>query len=341
MNLLIFLSDRCNMACDYCFLDLNHGPAVVLELESAKQAIDDHLKRFGAPARFTILGGEPFVHYARLKDVAAAIRERSAKAPVTVVTNGTLACPAKLAELGKLGAQITVSVDGAAASHDRHRGLVGSRGSSLEETLKALEACDKRLLRANMVVAPDTTDSLLTNVEALRGLGFSELSFHLDIHGAWDGDALRNLSKVLEGFARYHRALEAAAPGALRLSHLDSFPETPLEHDYEDVVLGADGRYYPCDGLFTRPYAELGRWAVGAALTGVDWQRRAFWHGAAREFIHARLERDGHHSCAREVYFHALARGDDADAGVRSFHAADEVLAAGLSALRPEAYARG
>ena len=36
MTLVIFLSDRCDLACDYCFLALNHGrPTVLSEMNAA------------------------------------------------------------------------------------------------------------------------------------------------------------------------------------------------------------------------------------------------------------------------------------------------------------------
>ncbi|MBI3554095.1 MAG: radical SAM protein [Elusimicrobia bacterium] len=336
MNLLIFLSDRCNMTCDYCFLDLNRGAATVLDADAASKAVADHLERFGGAARFTILGGEPFVHYPRLKALCEAIRAKSPQAPLSVVTNGTLACPEKMSELARLDVGVTVSLDGRADSHDRHRKLVAGQGSSLAEALKALESCDKSALRANMVVCRDTAGSLLSNVESLREQGFRDVAFHLNVLEPWSDGDLEVLAKALEGFARYYKTLRAATPGALRLSHADSFPESPLEHQYDDLVLGADGRYYPCDGLFARSYKELDRWAVGDARAGVDWKARDGWHRAAREFIHARLERAGHYSCARETYFHAAATGRDADPAVRAFHAADELLGAALAGLRAQ-----
>ncbi len=334
MNLLMFLSDRCNMACDYCFLDLNHGASMVLAIEAARRAIDEHAYRFGRRARFTILGGEPFVHYPRLRAVVEHIHAQAPQAPLTVVTNGTLACPKKFSELFALGAGVTVSLDGAASIHDLHRKLVGAPdASSAAETLKAMEACDKSQVRVNMVVCQDSAGCLVSSVEALRALGFRDLSFHLNILENWNDAGLETLSKALAGFKRYYRAVDFAVPNALRLSHLESFAVVPLEHDYDDLVLGADARYYPCDGLFARPYAELGRWAVGDAQTGVDWRRRKYWHRSALEFVHARLKRPGHYSCGREVYFHALATGRDPDRAVQTFQRADEIIGEALQPM--------
>ena len=41
MNLLLFLSDRCNVACDYCFLSLNKGKAAVLSEQDGRRAVEE------------------------------------------------------------------------------------------------------------------------------------------------------------------------------------------------------------------------------------------------------------------------------------------------------------
>lgn len=335
MNLIMFLSDRCNMACDYCFLRLNVGGVTVLKLEDAERAARDHLRRgANGRAQFTMLGGEPFVHYPLLKSIVAFIHEESGgKAPVNVVTNGARACPEKMKELSDLGAGFTVSLDGKSSHHDRHRSLVAGPGSSLDESLKALESCDKRGMKVNMVVCEDTAGSLLSNVEFLRAQGFSRLSFHLNILQDWSDAGLEVLRKSLEGFSRYYRTLTAASPGALELTHLDSFAGASAEHAYDDLVLGADGRYYPCDAFFALPYSEIGRWAVGDASSGIDWEKREAFHDEARAFIHGRLERKRHYSCPRETYFHAMATGQDPAAAVRAFHRADNILGDALAGL--------
>ena len=70
MNLVVFLSDRCNMACDYCFLKLNEGRATVLSVADARLAVEAHLKH-SPGGQVTVLGGEPLLHQALLEEVAA------------------------------------------------------------------------------------------------------------------------------------------------------------------------------------------------------------------------------------------------------------------------------
>ena len=321
MNLLLFLSDRCNMTCDYCFLSLNDGPAVVLKEEDAKRAVDEHLARHPGGS-VTALGGEPLLYFDRLEKIAAAVRRR---APLKVVTNGALACPEKLGRLEELGASVTFSLDGAAGAHDRHRKLLKG-GSSHGEALAAIESRGAASLSANMVVCGDTAGELLANVEALRSAGFRRLSFHLNVVEPWTAESLKALERALAGLARYRRTVGEA----LELTHLSAFAEASAEHDYDDVVLGADGRYYPCDALFSRPYRELGKWAVGDARSGVDWKARGRFHAEAKAAIHGALKGAPHYTCPRETYYHALLSGRDAAEAVRSFHAADSLLAGSL-----------
>lgn len=326
MNLQLFLSDRCNMACDYCWLSLNRGPAVVLSEDAARRAVAEHLARHGREASVTLLGGEPMIH-AEL--VRAILREVDGRAPVAIATNGTLACPELLRELDALGARLVVSLDGAAETHDAHRPFVSHKGSSHDEILKALESLSIPL-SVNMVVRADTAGALLRNVEFLRARGFKRLSFHPHVLDDWGPKAVATLAATLEGFARYYSALPA---GALELTHLGGFSAAAAEHGDDSVILGADGSYYPCDGLFALPYSKLSSWSLGDARSGLDVERRKKILGEAQRAIHQALGGVAHFTCPREPHFYALANGRDPAAAARKFHAADRVFGEALRGL--------
>lgn len=317
MNLLAFLSDRCNMTCSYCFLDLNHGAAVALSAEDLAAAIGAY--RAARPGgRVTFLGGEPSLHWDVLRSGAAL-----AGAPCTVVTNGTRLSPAQLAELASLGAQICVSLDGGARDNDASRRLL-SGGSAHAAVLERLSGADKAALRANLVVSPATAGRLVQNLESLRAAGFRRFSFHPDVLGGWDQAALGALKVSLGALKKY---LAAAGP-AVEVAHAASYASSC--EGYEDVVFGADARYYPCDGLFARPYAELGAYACGDARSGLDQAARRRWHERAMSDIHSWI--GPHHTCPREAYFHALALGRDARAACERYQAADAALGEALCA---------
>lgn len=329
MNLLMFLSDRCNMTCDYCFLSLNVRPATLLSNDDGARAIDAHLARFGRDARFTLLGGEPLLH-PRL--VAALARRACASgAKVSLVTNGTKASAALVDELGELGVEIAVSLDGRAAAHDAHRRALGG-GPTHAAVLKALAKLDLTRLRANLVISEDTVVEFLANIDWLRRRGFGRLSFHADAARPWTRRGLRALSAALAGFARYARLL---GDGALSPWQVDSYRQArtgPPSAD-EELVLGADGRYYAGDAWLSRPYGAGLDGAVGDARRGVDWTRRARLFAEVDGGLAAALEGQSYFTWPRETWTLARLSGRDAAAAVRAFRAADAALGEALSVV--------
>lgn len=332
MNLLVFLSDRCNMSCDYCFLDLNGKAATVLSEDAAARALDRHLKAHGARARVTLLGGEPLLHPELA--VSVARRARAGGAKVTLVTNATKAAPALAKELAGLGVELSASVDGPAEVHDLHRRMAGG-GPSHSAVSAALSALDPKDWRVNLVVSPDTAGRLLSSVEWLRSRGFSRVSFHADVRAPWSDSEHAALAAALEGFVRYARTLR----GALSLWHLDGFRAPAPVEAGDELVLGADGRYYASDAYLAKPYGSALEGAVGDATAGPDMKKRASILAAAVEGVRAALGGAPVYTPPVESWLLAKVQGRDPVAAVRAFARADGLIGAALSPLAREAVA--
>lgn len=334
MNLLLFLSDRCNMACDYCFLDLNGKPGTILSEDSAARALDRHLSAHGARARVTILGGEPLLH----PDLALSVarRARAGGAKVTLVTNATKATPELAAELAGLGVELSASVDGPAEVHDRHRRMAGG-GPSHGAVTAALDRLTPSDWRVNLVLSEDTAGKLLSSVEWLRARGFRRLSFHADVRAPWSDAAHAALVAALAGFSRYARALRAASPNALTLWHLDSFrAKSPIAAG-DELILGADGRYYASDAYLAKPYGTMLEGEIGDARTGPDLARRTDLLSEAAADVRAALGATDCYTSPVESWLLAKVQGRDPAAAVRAFARADGALGDALSALAREA----
>jgi hypothetical protein len=333
MNLLMFLSDRCNMACDYCFLSLNSHPSTILAEDRAARAVDRHLAAHGMRARVTVLGGEPLLHPELSLSVVRRARKGGAK--VTFVTNATKATPELSSELAALGVELSASVDGPAEVHDLHRRMAGG-GPSHAAVAAALERLNPEDWRANLVLSEDTAGRLLSSVEWLRAKGFRRLSFHADVRAPWSETAHAALAAALAGFGRYARALRAASPGALELWHLDSFrAPTPIEEG-DELVLGADGRYYASDAFLASPYGAGLAGAIGDADSGPDMARRSAILSEAVAGARAAVGAAPCFTSPVESWLLAKVQGRDPAAAARAFARADGLLGAALSPLAAE-----
>lgn len=184
MIVLWRITTRCNYACGFCAYDrrLDFARSDVAEQEA---------RRFGgllaewAVARkrrvlLSWLGGEPLL-WRPILPLSAALAGPSLA--ISATTNGSLLHRAetRTAILASF-AELTVSLDGPAAIHDRLRGAVGAH-ARVRDGIRALHA--ERLargaplrLRANVVLMRDTLDHFADLCDTLADWGVDEITFN-------------------------------------------------------------------------------------------------------------------------------------------------------------------
>ena len=144
MHLTLHLTDRCNLACRYCYQ--RHG-ASDMPRETAEAAID-RLATGNNPG-IVFFGGEPLLR----KDLMLALVDRcEAREPnrfhYKVTTNGTLLDESFLAEAGRRRLAVALSCDGVRAAHDAFRVDAAGRGTweRVEPALRELVLLRQLLL---------------------------------------------------------------------------------------------------------------------------------------------------------------------------------------------------
>jgi uncharacterized protein len=142
-ELLLILTENCNLRCKYCALSgaypLNRQrSARRMTLETARRAVDWYVefvqpqiarssrKRFG----LSLYGGEPLMNMPVVTGILEYCRERYPETFVPVMTtNGTLLTPDKAAVLVEHGVMLAISIDGPELEHDRMRVDARNRGT--------------------------------------------------------------------------------------------------------------------------------------------------------------------------------------------------------------------
>lgn len=184
MIVLWRVATRCNYACGFCAHDRRLG--------GARPAVaEDEALRFGRllaawstararPALLSWLGGEPLL-WRPVWRVSAMLAGAGLR--ISATTNGSSlhrpeVCAAVLGSL----AELTVSVDGPAAVHDRLRGRAGA-WSRLRDGVVALAAARQAgghalKLRANVVLMRDTVSYFPALCDTLADWGVDEITFN-------------------------------------------------------------------------------------------------------------------------------------------------------------------
>ena len=127
----------CNLRCKYCFADEGeyHGHKGVMDIETAKKAIDYVVKRSGPRRNIEIdlFGGEPTLIMDTIKEIIAYARENEKKwnknIRFTMTTNATLLNDEMMEYMDKEMGNIILSLDGRQEVNDNVRIKVDGSGS--------------------------------------------------------------------------------------------------------------------------------------------------------------------------------------------------------------------
>ena len=278
MHLTLHLTERCNMACRYCY---ETPGARDMTLETALAAIRNCAT--GPNCGVIFFGGEPLLMQDLIWDV---IRDCDAREPhrfhYKVTTNGTLLDEPFLQRAEQLRLHVAMSHDGTQKAHDAHR--LGADGTGTYERLvPKLEL----LLRFQpyapvmLTVNPDTAAHYEKSVRWLQTMGARYIIASLNYAAAWTDAQLRVLKRECLALERWH--LDNYRNG--RKMYFSPFDKRIATHVFagrgvscqlgkRQISVGADGELYPCVQFVGRP-----DYAIGTAAAGLDESKRdAIYH---------------------------------------------------------------
>ena len=215
MNLVLSLTERCNLRCTYCYYKVSHeARSLVMTDDVMEAAIRLAFERtLSLGQRFlniTFFGGEPLL---RMDSVVRGVefakklvRDRYGKSEFrlrfAVNTNGTLLDDSVVEFLERENFRIYLSLDGHEAHHDVCRKQVGGAGSFklIEPHISALRRLDTVVLS---VVTRENMDSLSEAVRWIQTQGFRNMTTAVDFDGKWTGEEFDILAREYTKLAEF------------------------------------------------------------------------------------------------------------------------------------------
>jgi uncharacterized protein len=297
-SLSLNVAQACNLGCGYCYADKGQfgGRARLMARDVAIAAID-RLIETASGKRVTVgfIGGEPFLNRELIHAAVAHAGRRAAAAGIrigfSVTTNGTALTPDDLELLRGHRFAVTVSLDGGAATHDRHRRHHDGSGSFSEIVARLsplLASPGKARIAARATVARDDL-RVHDRIAALTALGFHEAGVS-PVRGAPNPDlVLRDADwsvflreMIAAAAAEWRRFADGGEPrfanlwSAVKQIHRGSARPLPCGAAASYVSLSADGDYFTCHRTI-----DDARFALGTVRTGPD-------RAARRDFMQRR-----------------------------------------------------
>ena len=177
----------CNLWCKYCFADEGeyHGHKGVMDIDTAKKAIDYVVKRSGPRRNIEIdlFGGEPTMIMDTIKEIIAYAREHEKEwkknIRFTMTTNATLLNDEMMEFMDKEMGNIILSLDGRKEVNDNVRIKVDGSGSYDDILPNIKKMIDKRTEGKMYFVRGTFTRAntdFYEDVKAMVNEGFREIS---------------------------------------------------------------------------------------------------------------------------------------------------------------------
>ncbi len=324
-TLVLHLTDACNLACDYCCQEGSRKGRGSMSPEIAEKAVD--LLMANAPeekkVHLVFFGGEPLLNFPVISHAVAYADQRAQETGRSVgyaiTTNATLLEQRVVDFLLAHEIGVTVSIDGDAPVHDRHRRFPGGAPSH-----RVIAPGIARLIRGGRPVVarvtvvkdpdtvPNTLDYLLKNGFAEAGFApvtTADPAFLLDEAG---------MDRLLEQFRGLsERFLESAETGDLLgftnlidllvALHQGEVKSHPCGAGLGLFAVDPKGRLYPCQRLCGTPHPVLGDLDTGLNTEAVADFRKKGALNTKQECANCMARA----TCAGGCYHEAWARQGD------------------------------
>ncbi|MCU9807302.1 radical SAM protein [Paraclostridium sp. AKS46] len=182
MKFTIFITEKCNLRCTYCYeqgMDRNKS----MDINIADKTIDFICKKIkdediDIPLCIGFHGGEPFMNFEVAKHMHKELSKKvvGRKIIYDVTTNGTYLDTEKIDFICKNIDNISVSIDGTKESHDENRIFANGDGSydiAIKNAKKLLER--GKDVRVRMTYTTNTVSELYESIVQIVKYGFTNI----------------------------------------------------------------------------------------------------------------------------------------------------------------------
>lgn len=280
MHYTLHLTNNCNMACRYCYVD--KGTPAGMSLATAQKAIDMAACEKDS-AGIIFFGGEPLLCKELLWDALEYCKWKQKNAGgrfhFKVTTNGLLLDEAFIEHSLKENLLIAMSHDGVKEAHDSHRLDSGGKGTFdvLSEKIDLLLS-NRPYAPVLMVVNPDTVRFFAESVRYLYGRGFRYIVCSMNYAAAWTETDLEVLKGQYAELARFYleNTIEEnkfyLSPFEVKISsHINraSYCKERCELGKRQISVAPDGTLYPCV-----QFVGDSIYSIGNVASGIDEEKR-------------------------------------------------------------------
>ncbi len=263
------LTERCNLACHYCYVRRRPAPDPVdCTPEFCERFLDFACREADGPVKITFFGGEPLLRPDLIRQMVAYARKLPRAIGFHLITNGTLLDDAMGDFMAAHGIGLEVSLDGPQAIHDTHRVFADGAPSFHEVHSRLLRFVERHPAHPVFIFSVAASPAPLPWLQAFcraieaRGFSFNPVRWPLeDPARETGGDDDERMAALLEDGPAH--LCEAGINATITTRTGDIYP-CPFFAGYPDQAIGTIALGFDPDKA--KPYVDRFRAARASCV---------------------------------------------------------------------------
>jgi len=231
----LFITEKCNLDCEYCFYK-ERDLASTVSFNEIKKIIDALPNN--KPPEFVFSGGEPTLEFNLIKETVKLIKEKYPRPYILIQTNGILLDDNKLAYIKDNNINLEFGIDGQMITTLNHR-LLTTQGN-YQRTITIIKKSIKENIGVSctMTVHPHEAIKMIENFEYLLSLGIKKIEITPAVFEKWD-------QKSKEDYLNKYETIVHIMKNRRQEKILSTVYDRPLQSPQLDVILTGTGMILP------------------------------------------------------------------------------------------------
>lgn len=265
MVVSIWITDNCNMMCDYCYEGKKNSKNMPFNyIVNIIAFINQQLPLSGTNQLYIkFFGGEPLLNFSFIKKFVETLDSEDLGIPIlySITTNGTLLSEDTIQFMIKNDFDCSISIDGLPDIHNAHRKMKSGEGSweYIQQNIEPLITQYAQKLFARVTYTPATVSFLLESIVFLTQVGFKRIIAVPDYFSLeWNKESFEELSLQygeIKKFQKKNQDIEIS----LGIRRENLFKEyIGCGGGKSTFSISVDGGIFPCTYAVEFPELKLG-----------------------------------------------------------------------------------
>jgi len=269
MNLILYITNQCNLNCSYCFVDKSEE---VMKIQTYKKIFEEYKEKINS---ITFFGGEPLLQFELIKQIIEYNEKNNYRYNYIINTNG-INIDNNIIELCKKNnILLNISLDGNKKSNSKNR-FDAKIFKLVERNIKAIKKEGIQFI-INYVITTNNIKYITESIKYFLNNDFMDICFLIDYDAIWSKKHIEELRKQLEKsipimLKAKNEDFIKIYPIYNKINHIiEEKDSIKCNFGNDNMVVYCDGKKYPCISFAkNNDYEIIGKESIFTNICNVE-----------------------------------------------------------------------